>query len=129
MGTTMWSRGSKFRLDKSNQQMAYEKIQELFKKKGDIRWYSQSEVEECTNFKDVMEVCNWYTNYDDEGNCIDIEFIDGNYSDDDLIFEVIAPYVEDDSYIEMRDETGERWRWVFKNNECRWVYPDYIWNY
>jgi hypothetical protein len=40
----------------------------------------------------------------------------------------IAPYVEENSYIEMVGEDGDRWRWVFKNGKCEEKYPEVIWN-
>ena len=47
-----------------------------------------------------------------------IYFEGEKYGDDDLIFNAIAPYVEDGSYIQMNGEDGAIWRWVFENGKC-----------
>lgn len=38
------------------------------------------------------------------------------------VFQCIAPYI-DDGYLEYIGEDGEQWRYIFKNGECREVYP------
>lgn len=38
------------------------------------------------------------------------------------VFQCIAPYI-DDGYLEYIGEDGEKWRYIFKNGECREVYP------
>ena len=44
------------------------------------------------------------------------------------MFNCIATFVEDGSYIEMVGEDGDLWRWVFtNNNNCEWEYPEIKW--
>ena len=42
------------------------------------------------------------------------------------LFQCIAPYV-DDGYLEYIGEDGEKWRYIFKNGECKEVYPKIVW--
>lgn len=42
-------------------------------------------------------------------------------STDQVFLEAIAPYVEDEGYVEMRDEDDDRWRYVFRNGEVKRV--------
>lgn len=57
-----------------------------------------------------------------------IEFRGEKLGDDDLLFEAIAPWVEHGSYIEMRGEDGQLWRWMFKYRQVRQIYPKWEWD-
>ena len=48
-------------------------------------------------------------------------FVGENYGDDKLLFDAIAPYVENDSYIQMHGEDGDLWRWIFKDEKFKQV--------
>ena len=57
---------------------------------------------------------------DDDGNIVGVEFVGEKISySEDTMFDAIAPYVEDGSFIEMTGEDGCMWRWVFKNGTCK----------
>lgn len=65
---------------------------------------------------------------DPDGNIMDIEFIGEKLYDDFSIFQAIAPYVKDGSYIEMMGEDGEQWRWVFQDGECQEIKATVSWS-
>lgn len=65
--------------------------------------------------------------YDDEGNFHLGEF-DSKVGDEGILFDVLAPYVEDGSHVEWLGEEGERWRWVFKEGKKSDQYPNVSWN-
>lgn len=48
----------------------------------------------------------------------------GGYEEE--LFKCIAPCIND-GYLEYIGEGGEKWRYIFKNGECREVYPKLIW--
>jgi hypothetical protein len=55
-------------------------------------------------------------------------YFNGEKSGDDLVlFEAIAPYVHEGSFIQMVGENGAIWRWSFKNKECTEIYPQITW--
>lgn len=64
---------------------------------------------------------------DDDGNIFGIEHIGHNLGDDLEIFQSIAPYVADGSFLDMSGEDGERWQWRFQNGECRDVKAKIVW--
>lgn len=71
------------------------------------------------NAKTIREIFNEF-NYDIEfdsisGDIISLSFIGEKIYDEESLFSVIAPYVEANSYIQMKGEDGEVWRWAFKN--------------
>jgi sugar O-acyltransferase (sialic acid O-acetyltransferase NeuD family) len=47
--------------------------------------------------------------------------------DDFIIFQSIAKFVQDGTYIEMVGEDGDKWRWLFKNGICKEIYPIITW--
>ena len=64
---------------------------------------------------------------DNDGNISSIRFGGEKYGDDDCFWSVIAPYVENGSYIEMLGEGGEAFRWCFDNGEFTTKYPSLEW--
>ncbi|MGL6184752.1 MAG: hypothetical protein ACRC1T_05170 [Clostridium chrysemydis] len=45
---------------------------------------------------------------------------------EEQFFKTIAPLI-DDGYLEYIGEDGEKWRYIFKNGECKEVYPKIVW--
>jgi len=66
---------------------------------------------------------------DDDGNVIDLDFAGDKLAyDEDKMFQKIAPFVEDGSFIEMRGEDGAMWRWVFSDGKVREIKSKVIWD-
>lgn len=65
---------------------------------------------------------------DDDGNIIGVDFIGDKLSyDEEKMFQSIAPYVEDGSYIEMSGEDGARWKWAFNGGKFKEIQAKIIW--
>ena len=45
------------------------------------------------------------------------------------VLNAIAPFVEEESYIEMRGEDDVYFRWVFRNGKVEEIYPEIIWKW
>lgn len=75
----------------------------------------------------IFDIWRWAISLDDDGNIVDIGFRGEKSGDDNMLFQAIAPYVKEGSYIEMRGEDGAMWRWVFKNKTCGEIYPKIEW--
>lgn len=58
---------------------------------------------------------------DDDGNITGISFCGEKLGDELMVFQRIAPYVRDGSFIEMEGMDNETWRWIFTNGKCREV--------
>lgn len=56
--------------------------------------------------------------FDTDGNINEIEYVGEKLGDDYNLFQRVAPYVRDGSFIEMHGEDGEHWRWIFKVGKC-----------
>ena len=75
-----------------------------------------------------LENYGYTAELDDDGNIICLYFNGDKIAhDEDTMFQAIAPYVEDGSFIEMAGENGDRWRWVFKDGRCEEFRPKVTW--
>ncbi len=82
----------------------------------------KSVIEYCkeNDFENVMEEIRYAvkTNKDND-NLYSIWYFAGEkLGDDDKIFKIIAPFIND-GYIEMEGEEGYTWRWVFENGTLK----------
>lgn len=56
-----------------------------------------------------------------------IDFFGEKYDGcEEQFFKAIAPYIND-GYLEYIGEDGDKWRYIFKNGECKEVYPKIVW--
>jgi hypothetical protein len=60
-------------------------------------------------------------------NVIGISFMGEGYSNDIEMFNILAPFVEEGSFIEMSGEDGSIWRWVFDGQTCQEKQPEVKW--
>lgn len=123
MGYYMSQMDTSFYIAKEDVPKALTAVQSLPKKKycwvGDFRNFS--------TFEEVMEEWRWGIEYDSEGNVVDIEFLGEKLGDDKVVFEAIAPFVKEDSYIQMGGEDNDMWRWSFTKGNVVESYPNIIW--
>lgn len=80
-------------------------------------WVSTDDFLRADTLEEALKAWRWGTETDDDGNTIGISFQGQKLGDDALLFEAIAPYVEDGSYIDMQGEDGSIWRWIFENGK------------
>ena len=64
---------------------------------------------------------------DSDGNISELEFTGEKLGSDFELFQSIAPYVQDGSYIWMLGEDGSQWRWVFQSGVCREITAKVEW--
>ena len=90
----------------------------------------EENVLRANNFKDAAGAFRWDMWVDKDGDIYGITFNGEKYTGSEITFlNAIAPYVREDSYIEMQGEEGERWKWYFDGKECieydaKTLYPD-----
>lgn len=65
---------------------------------------------------------------DQDGSIIGVCFIGHKLSDEYEAFQQAAPYILSGSYIEMRGDDGERWKWEFQNGVCKVVRTRQYWS-
>ena len=75
-----------------------------------------------------LENYGYEAEVDDDGSIIGVDFIAHKLAhDEDTMFQAIAPYVKDGSYIEMGGEDGDLWRWIFKDGTCKEIHAIITW--
>ena len=128
MGYYMNSMNCSFALKKENVKAAWESIKNLLQEKKEIGWTSWESIKNCCSFEEVMAECGWEVYINEKGDYDAIIFINEKASNDIVILNAIAPYVEPNSYIQMQGEDGEIWRWVFEDGQVKEIYPTILWN-
>lgn len=133
MGYYMTQRDSSFNMNKENFDKALEAIKTLgskenLEKAGDNYSWVDMNFVNATNIEQAFEMWRWEAEFDKAGNIDGIQFRGEKYGGDEIdMLKVIAPYVENGSYIEMQGEEGELWRWVFNDGNCREVNSRIVW--
>lgn len=133
MGYCMEQRGADFFIAKENFQNVVQAIKDMLKdvwEKGDgcswkdgkqisanYSWVRNEEIENANNIEQIFNAWRWQIEFDPNENINNIYFEGGKLGQDDLLFETIAPWVGEYSYIEMQGEDGFLWRWVFENGK------------
>jgi hypothetical protein len=102
-----------------------------FKGKTEKKWYSWVTTDEfldATTVFDAIKAWRWEVAKDIEGNIDAIDFYGEKLGDDKVLFDAIAPWVKDDSYIQMSGEDGSVWRWVFSEGKCTEQNAKLVWS-
>jgi hypothetical protein len=139
MGYCMSQSDAKFSIKRENHTPALNAIKALMSRdelKGGgsstgAKWFSfcnGADVEGWNNLAEAMEEMRWQTKLDGEYNIISIDFYGEKLGDDMHLFSTIAEFVEDGSFIEMRGEDGEQWRWKFSGGKCEEVHATVSWD-
>lgn len=86
--------------------------------KGNFSWVNTEKVAQATNIEEAFNAWRWIIELDANDDIINIQFRGEKLGDDKDLFDCIAQYVKEGSYIQMVGEDGEIWRWVFRNKQC-----------
>jgi hypothetical protein len=110
-------RNCKFRMEWALFPAALDALQTLVSNKDtDLGWVDSLAVLGSDTFPEALSACGWELDLDEGLSAVAIRFSGQKYAGDEVgVLEAIAPFVADDSWIEMSGEQGEIWRWVFKN--------------
>ena len=134
MGYYMTQRDSSFNMNKANFDKALEAIKTLgskenLEKAGNNYSWVDMDFVNSSDIKEALYMWRWEAEFDKDGNIDGIQFRGEKYGCDEIVMlSVIAPYVENGSYIEMQGEDGELWRWVFNDGQCREVNSRIVWD-
>ena len=126
MGYCMEQQGSNFTIKPSNVAGALASIKALAGKETitdssgrHFSWVETHEFAEAETLSQALRAWRWVCVRDGDTNEIEgINFEGEKIGDEDALFGAIAPFVEPDSFIEMRGEDGTLWRWLFDGKSC-----------
>ena len=114
MGYCAWQTDSKFFIAQTNLKKAEKAL-------NDFMEFEQP-------LEDHLGDYGFEVAFDISGNLIDLTFTGEKLTCQDDILEVLAPFSENGSYIEMVGEDFEQWRWVIKNGKIAEITPKIIWD-
>lgn len=119
MGYCIYMMDYSLHIKKENFIAALDAVKTAFPKNEEIQLF--------TELEDVMSEFCYVPEYNENGDICGFDFDGEKLRDDEIFWSSLAPYVEDGSYIEMEGEDFNRWRWSFRNGECRTIEPTLIW--
>lgn len=125
MGYCATQMDSMFYIKKENLSNALKAIKNMPSK--EYAWVEE-EFREVNNLGDMLNKWGWYASFDDEGNITSIDMDQEKLGDEVEMFKAIAPYVKENSYIEMMGEDGYHWRWIFDGETCIEKTPIVMWD-
>ena len=97
---------SNIRIKKINLDIAFKDIKQKFlNKKEKSTRINIKEIINSKNFEDLINGLRWVVEFDENGDCISFFNHSLNIAEEDFLFHSLAPYMENDSYIEYENET------------------------
>jgi len=116
---------SSFMILKENQDAALTAIKALAGKETikdssgmHFSWVNTENFLKAKTIHDALKEWHWETQVNQKGDIFDLYFTGEKLGDDNVLFDAIAPYVED-GYIQMKGEDDYVWRWIFKGGQMR----------
>jgi len=114
-----------FMIKKANKAKALKAIKNL-KGKGTITdssgrhfsWVRDNEYVSARTLEEALLAWRWEPELDDKGNVFVLNFVGEKLGDDPLLFDALAPYVENGGELEMQGEDGCHWLWRFMGKKC-----------
>lgn len=121
MSYTMEQTETQFFMDSSNLEPARKAI--LAAMSG-FDWFKKRNA---LTLESAVAQCDWSLEFDDDDNVTGIEHLNEYEGQEKKLFVALAPYVKPGSYIQMRGEDGELWRWYFDGTTCTEQEPAITW--
>ena len=110
---------SVFKIRKENLKKTLKAIQSLHGKEtitdssGEHFSWVKKDFYKLKTVKEILEEWRWEPQFDGDENIEGIVFIGEKIGNDNILFETIAPLVENGSYIDCIGEDAQAWRWKF----------------
>lgn len=122
MGYYIETREIDFKIKESNEEKALQALKDMAIKNNRISWVDNQDIIDSKTFKQAFSECRYQSSLEEvDGEMyITIDYFSGEkYGSEELIFNTLAPYVEDGSYITYQGEEGEQWRYTFNNGTMK----------
>lgn len=81
-------------------------------------WVDDENYKNSLTLENALKAWRWKSKNDNDENIIGLIFTGEKYGDDLILFNTIAPFVEDNSCIKMQGEDGKLFEWYFLNDVC-----------
>lgn len=90
-------------------------------------WVSTDEVASSDRLQDALLAWRWDAYTDENGDITDLSFDGEKLGEDEILFNLISPYVKEGSYIVMQGEDNYTWRWYFDGKNYREQAARIVW--
>lgn len=116
--------GSSFKIKEENLKPAYKAVREQMSD-GGYSWVDAGWKKGLRDLVAILDYWRYEATVDDEtGDITDLSFNGEKLGDELQLFQVIAPWVEKGSYLEVSGEDGTVWRWFFDGQTCQEQYAN-----
>jgi hypothetical protein len=115
---------STFVIKKENTDKVLKALKNLSKKQN-LKWVDY--LKDAETIEEAFDEIRYDLELTNNGDYAITGFSGEKLGDDFIIFQSIAKFVQDGTYIEMVGEDGDKWRWVFKNGICKEIYSTLTW--
>ena len=78
-----------------------------------------SEFLNASSLEEALQMWRWRATPDEDGGVAGLEFVGESRGDEDLLFQALAPFVDEGSYIAVVGEDDAVWRWFFSRGVVR----------
>jgi len=138
MGYCMYQKNCYMFIDKKDFDAVIEAVKNLLKRVEEIgggcngsqrtfSWVDSYELQNSVSISDVFNSWRWEVGFDENGNINLFEFAGEKLGDDEILFSSIAPWVRENSYIQMQGEDDDMWRWYFADGKMKEIHPQITW--
>lgn len=79
-------------------------------------WVKDNDYKNASTLEKALKAWRWKSGNNDNDDIKELIFEGEKYGDDLILFNVIAPFVENHSCIKMRGEDGELFEWCLQGN-------------
>jgi len=85
------------------------------------------EASQAETVAQILIESGYETDADESGNITGFTSDGSAIRGDEELYQALAPYMRSGSFLELCDEMGNIWRWVFNNGNCGIVYAVVLW--
>ena len=115
-----------FNKNKSNEILKSVKEAVQSKQITECRWTNVNSLLYSDNITELFDEMRFEV-FEKDQDRYGIDFFGEKYDGcEEQFFKAIAPHIND-GYLEYIGEDGDKWRYIFKNGECKEVYPKVVW--
>jgi len=119
MGYVMWQQETVFRIPADKKKAALTALKKWAKEVGNVSWTDSDRIIQARTLELALFELAWEAEVDEDYNIVRVVFQAEKLGDEPQFFGVLGPFVDPGSFIEMRGEDGERWRWTFDGSTMR----------
>jgi len=85
------------------------------------------EAQHAERVAEIIADAGYELDGDENGNINGFTSDGSDICDDDELYQTLAPFLRSGSFLELSNELGDTWRWVFFDGNCKRINPVTLW--